>query len=545
MTRRVLVTDKLAEEGLARLRQEPGIAVVVDTRLAQDSALLRQALTEADGIVIRSGTQLTAQVLEGQSRLKAIVRAGVGVDNIDVAAATRRGIVVMNTPGGNTISTAEHTMALLLALARNVAKASESLRAGKWERTKFTGTQLEGKTLGVIGLGRVGLAVAKRAQAFGLTVVGFDPFLAADKALEHGVTSVARLDDLWGRCDFISLHTPLTAETRNLIGARELALMKPTVRLINCARGGLIDESALKDALDSGKAAGAAIDVFEPEPPPADHPLLRHPQVLVTPHLGASTEEAQVSVAIEAARLLCDFLTRGQIRFSVNMPTLDRAEIEDVRLYLDLAWRLGMLHAQMDRGTLKNAKLTYRGEVAHKNTKLITASFAAGLMAAALEEQVNLVNAMALARERGIEIEERAAEAPGDFGTLVQTQVTTERKTYLATGTLFGKQFLRLVRLGSYLLDAHIDGTLLIFTHKDRPGLIGFIGRTLGDEGVNIAQMNVGREEQGGEAIGVVNLDSVPSAQALETVRQHPDILSLSVIKLPPLGAVPAWLGSW
>ncbi len=545
MTRRVLVTDKLAEEGLARLRQEPGIAVVVDTRLAQDSALLRQALTEADGIVIRSGTQLTAQVLEGQSRLKAIVRAGVGVDNIDVAAATRRGIVVMNTPGGNTISTAEHTMALLLALARNVAKASESLRAGKWERTKFTGTQLEGKTLGVIGLGRVGLAVAKRAQAFGLTVVGFDPFLAADKALEHGVTSVARLDDLWGRCEFISLHTPLTAETRNLIGARELALMKPTVRLINCARGGLIDESALKDALDSGKAAGAAIDVFEPEPPPADHPLLRHPQVLVTPHLGASTEEAQVSVAIEAARLLCDFLTRGQIRFSVNMPTLDRAEIEDVRLYLDLAWRLGMLHAQMDRGTLKNAKLTYRGEVAHKNTKLITASFAAGLMAAALEEQVNLVNAMALARERGIEIEERAAEAPGDFGTLVQTQVTTERKTYLATGTLFGKQFLRLVRLGSYLLDAHIDGTLLIFTHKDRPGLIGFIGRTLGDEGVNIAQMNVGREEQGGEAIGVVNLDSVPSAQALETVRQHPDILSLSVIKLPPLGAVPAWLGSW
>jgi D-3-phosphoglycerate dehydrogenase len=545
VTRRVLVTDKLAEEGLARLRQEPGIEVVVDTKLAQDSSLLRQALAEADGIVIRSGTQLTAQVLEGQSRLKAIVRAGVGVDNIDVATATRRGIVVMNTPGGNTISTAEHTMALLLALARNVAKANDSLKSGKWERTKFTGTQLEGKTLGVIGLGRVGLAVAKRAQGFGLTVLGFDPFLAADKALEYGVTSVARLDDLWGRCDFISLHTPLTAETRNLIGARELALMKPTVRLINCARGGLIDEAALKGALDSGKAAGAAIDVFENEPPPADHPLLGHPLVLVTPHLGASTEEAQVSVAIEAARLLSDFLARGQIRFSVNMPTLDRAEIEDVRLYLDLAWRLGMLHAQMDRGTLKNAKLTYRGEVAHKNTKLITASFAAGLMEAALEEQVNLVNAMALARERGIEIEERTAEAPGDFGTLIQTQVTTERKTYLATGTLFGKQFLRLVRLGSYLLDAHIDGTLLIFTHMDRPGLIGFIGRTLGDEGVNIAQMNVGRAEQGGEAIGVVNLDSVPSAQALETVRQHPHILSLSVIKLPPLGALPPWLGAW
>jgi D-3-phosphoglycerate dehydrogenase len=264
--------------------------------------------------------------------------------------------------------------------------------------------------------------------------------------------------------------------------------------------------------------------------------------VLVTPHLGASTEEAQISVAIEAARLLTDFLVRGQIRFAVNMPTFDRAEIEDVQLYLNLAWRLGMLHAQMNRGTLKGAKLTYRGEVAHKNTKLITASFAAGLMEAALEEQVNLVNAVALARERGIEIEERAAEAPGDFATLIQTQVTTERKTYIASGTLFGKQFLRLVRLGSYLLDAHIDGTMLIFTHMDRPGLIGFIGRTLGDEGVNIAQMNVGREDQGGEAIGVVNVDSVPPAQALETVRQHPHILSLSVIKLPPMGAQPPWL---
>jgi D-3-phosphoglycerate dehydrogenase len=541
---RVLVTDTLAEEGLDRLRAEPGIEVVVDTMLAKDPAALRRALAVVDGIAIRSGTQLTLEVLEGQSRLKAIVRAGVGVDNIDVATATRLGIVVMNTPGGNTISTAEHTMALLLALARNVAKADGSLKSGKWERNQFTGTQLEGKTLGVIGLGRVGLAVAHRAQGFGMTVVGFDPFLAADKALEFGVESVARLDDLWGRCDFLTLHTPLTAETRNLIGEREISLMKPTVRIINCARGGLIDEVALAQALDGGKVAGAAIDVFEHEPPPADHVLVRHPRVLVTPHLGASTEEAQVSVAVEAARLLCDFLARGQIRFAVNMIALDRAELEDVRLYLNLAWRLGMLHSQMDRGTLRNARLTYRGEVAHKHTKLITASFAAGLMESALEQQVNLVNATALARERGIVIEERVAEAPGDFGTLIQAEVTTERKTYLASGTLFGKQFLRLVRLGSYLLDAHIDGTLLIFTHMDRPGLIGFIGRTLGDEGVNIAQMNVGREDQGGEAIGVVNLDSVPSTQALETLRQNTNILSLSVIKLPPMGAGPPWLGS-
>jgi D-3-phosphoglycerate dehydrogenase len=541
---RVLVTDKLAEEGLARFKEEPGIEVVVNTKLAQDVPALRQALMEADGIAIRSGTQLTAEVLEGQTRLKAIVRAGVGVDNIDVAAATRRGIVVMNTPGGNTISTAEHSIALLLTMARNVAKANDSLKAGKWERNKFTGSQLEGKTLAIIGLGRVGLAVAKRALAFGMTVVGFDPFMTSEKALEFGIESVASLDDLWSRADFITLHTPLTAETRHLIGARELAMMKPTVRLINCARGGLIDEAALLEALNAGKVAGAAIDVFEPEPPPADHPLIKHPLVVVTPHLGASTEEAQVQVSVEAAKLISDFLVRGQVKFSVNMPTLDRTELDDVRHYLNLAWRLGMLHAQMDRGTIKEARLIYRGEVALKNTKLITASFAAGLMESALVEQVNLVNATALARDRGIAIEEQLTEAPGDFGTLIQTEVTTDRKTYVASGTLFGKQFLRLVRLGSYLLDAHMDGTLLVFTHLDRPGLIGFLGKTLGDEGVNIAQMNVGRVHQGGEAIGVVNLDSVPSEGALERLRTNENILSTSVIKLPAMNALPRWLAN-
>src|SRR3954447_3915776 len=541
-THRVLVTDKLAEEGLALLRAEKDVEVVVDTKLAKDGAALKKALHDADGIAIRSGTQLTAEVLDGQPRLKAIVRAGVGVDNIDVPAATRRGIVVMNTPGGNTVSTAEHTMALMLSLARNVARANDSLKSGKWDRNAFTGTQLEGKTLGIIGLGRVGLAVARRAQGFGMTVLGFDPLLSADKALEHGVESVPRVDELWPRCDFITLHTPLTAETRNIIDARAISQMKPPVRIINCARGGLIDEPALVEALSAGKVAGAAIDVYEPEPPPADLPVIKHPQTVVTPHLGASTEEAQVSVSIEAARLLCDFLTKGQVRFAVNMPTLDRAELEDMRLYLDLAWRLGTLHAQMDRGTLKNARVTYRGEVAHKNTKLLTASFAAGLMETALEQQVNLVNAMSLARDRGLEIEEHAAEAPGDFATLIQSEVTTERKTYVAAGTLFGKQFLRLVRLGYYMLDAHIDGTLMVFTHMDRPGLIGFIGRTMGDHGVNIAQMNVGREQQGGEAIGVVNLDSIPSEEALEAVRKHPHILSLSMIKLPPRGVLPSWL---
>jgi D-3-phosphoglycerate dehydrogenase len=542
MAHRVLVTDKLADEGLDLLKSQPGLEVVVNTKL--DTAGLRAALAEADGIVIRSGTQLTDEVLKDQPRLKVIVRAGVGVDNIDVPSATRQGIVVMNTPGGNTVSTAEHTMALILALSRNVGPANSSLKAGKWERNKFTGTQIGGKTLGIVGLGRVGLAVAKRALGFDMTVVGFDPFLSAERAQELGVESVTRLDDLWSQCDYITLHTPLSAETRHLVGARELAMMKDGVRLINCARGGLIDESALLDALNSGKVAGAAIDAFDPEPPPADHPLVLHPKVLVTPHLGASTEEAQISVAVEAARLLIDYFGRGQIKFSVNMPTLDRAELEEIGTYLDLGRRMGMLHAQMDRGTVKSATLRYRGDVASKNTRLITASFAAGWMESALDEQVNLVNAEVLAKERGIAIIEEKTTDPGDFGSMIQTEVVTERKTYIASATLFGKQFIRLVQLGPYRLDAHLDGTLFIFTHRDVPGLIGFIGTTFGRHGVNIAQMNVGREQPGGEAIGVVNLDSYPSDEALKEVQAHKDITSVSVIRLPASGEAPPWLGS-
>lgn len=544
MAHRVLVTDKLAEEGLELLRAEPGLEVVVDHKLNKDPAALKAALAEADGIVIRSETKLTAAVLDGQSRLKVIVRAGVGVDNIHTPSATRQGIVVMNTPGGNTVSTAELTMALMLALSRNVAPACQSLKAGKWDRGKFTGSQLGGKTLGIIGVGRVGLAVAKRAQGFDMKIVGFDPFLSAERAGELGIEGVSTLDDLLGRCDYITLHTTLSPETRNLIGERELGLMKRGVRLINCARGGLIDEQALAKSIEEGRVAGAAIDVFDPEPPPADHPLIGLPQVLVTPHLGASTEEAQIGVAVEAARLLGDFFGRGQIRFAVNMPTLDKAELEDLRLYLDLGRRLGMLHAQMDRGAARSATLRYRGEVAGKNTRLITASFAAGWMEAALDQQVNLVNAEALAKERGISIVEETTTDTGDFGTMIQAEVSTERKTYVASGTLFGKQFLRLVRLGKYHLDAHLDGTLFVFTHRDAPGLIGFIGTTFGRHGVNIAQMNVGRETPGGEAIGVVNLDSVPSQAAIDEVQAHPDIQSVSLIRLPEAGASPPWLAS-
>jgi D-3-phosphoglycerate dehydrogenase len=471
------------------------------------------------------------------------VRAGVGVDNIDVAAATRKGIVVMNTPGGNTLSTAEQTLALLYALVRHTPAADHSLKQGKWERNKLVGTQLAGKTLGILGLGRIGREVARRALAMDMKVIGYDPFLTAERATQLGIEAAPDRDSVLQRADILTVHVPLTDDTKNLIGERELALMKKGSRLINCARGGLVDERALAAALQSGHLAGAALDVFEAEPPPADHPLLRLPNVVTTPHLGASTVEAQSSVAVEAAQLLIDFLTKGVVQFAVNMAAVDRAELQELRLYIDMARRLGLLHAQMDQGAIKKATLHYRGDVAGKNTRLLTAAFAAGLLETRLAESVNVVNAELLARERGIELVEEKSSVQGDFSTLIKAVVDTEKKTYVAAATLFGNQYLRLVNLGPFHLDAYLDGIMLIFTHRDVPGMIGYIGTIFGKHQVNIAAMTVGRQVPGGEAIGVLNLDNLPSEAALKQVRGHPQITSTCVVRLPPPGEMPAWLG--
>jgi D-3-phosphoglycerate dehydrogenase len=537
---RVLISDKLESPGLDLLRQA---GVELDERPGLTGAALQEALRAADGVIIRSGTHITAAEVDAPGRLRAIVRAGVGVDNIDVAAATRKGIVVMNTPSGNTVSTAEHTIALLLSLARYVPSADQSVHGARWERGKFIGTQLAGKTIGIVGLGRVGREVARRAAGLDMKVVGFDPFLAPDRASQLGIEAVAGLDQLLPRCDFLTVHTPLTDETRNLIGAAELGRMRRGARVINCARGGIINEEALAEALRSGHIAGAALDVFVQEPPPADHPLLKLPNVVVTPHLGASTVEAQASVAREAAQLLIDFLQRGVVQFAVNMAAVDRTELEELRLYVDMAHRLGLLHAQMCQGAIRRAELSYRGEVARRSTKLITAAFAAGLLEYRLAQNVNIVNAELLARERGIEIVEELVPKKGDFSTLIAARVVTEKKPYTAAGTLFGNQFLRLVQLGPYHLDTFMDGVMLIFTHRDLPGLIGYIGTIFGKHQVNIAQMTVGRQMAGGEAIAVLNLDSQPPDEAIQEVRSHPQISSVSVVKLPPAGAMPAWFG--
>ena len=537
---RVLIADKLESAGV-ELLQAAGIEV--ETRLGLKGDELAAALREFDACVVRSQPKITAECLENPGKLRAIARAGVGVDNIDVPAATRKGVVVMNTPGGNTVSAAEHTIALLLALARRVPAADAVMKAGGWDRNKFVGTQVAGKTLGVIGLGRIGREVARRAAGLDMQVIALDPFVTAARAAEMGYTVAASIEELLPKVDFLTIHVPLSDETKSLIGARELSLMKKTARVLNVARGGIVDEQALAEALAAGTIAGAGVDVFSAEPIAADNPLVKAPNVVLTPHLGASTVEAQENVAVEAAQLIADFLLKGQIANAVNMASVDPKELAEVRPYVDLARRLGLLQAQLAHGPIRKATLTYKGELAGRKTRLLTAAFTAGLLEFRLSQGVNLVNAEVMARERGIEIAESSNPKKGDFASLLHTEVETEEGTTVAAGTLFGDQYVRLVQLGPFRMEGYLDGVLLVFTHRDVPGLIGFVGTIFGSHGVNIAQMTVGRQAQGGEAIGILNLDSPPPDEAVAAVKGHPQISNLTVVKLPPAGELPGWLG--
>lgn len=536
---RVIVLDTLAEEGLDLLAAAPDITYEVRTGLKGDD--LRSSLAEFDGAICRSGVKITADALAGNRRLKAIVRAGVGTDNIDKDAATRGGIVVMNTPGGNTLSTAEHTVALLLALSRNLAPAYQSLMAHKWERNKYMGTQVAGKTLGVVGLGRIGVAVAKRAAALEMKVLGYDPLLSRERTLELGIEPVASVDELWPRIDYLTVHTPLTDDTRGLVGTSQIEKMKPGVRLINAARGGIYDEAALVEGLKSGRLAGVALDVFASEPC-TDSPLFNMPGVVCTPHLGASTEEAQTQVAVEAVELLVAYLTTGAIRHAVNVTSLDPKTLASLRGYLDVAYRLGVLMTGLEPRGIKSCRLLYRGEIAEKETKVLTAVFAAGLLQGALEQEVNLVNAELLLRQRGIKLSEESRSEMGAFRSSMTAEVATDEGSHRATGTVFGQHMPRLVSLDDFRLEAYLDGCLLVFRHRDVPGIIGAVGTIFGRHSVNIAQMAVGRATPGGEAVGILNLDSEPSHEALGEVRALPAITSACVVRLPPQGKLPRWL---
>src|SRR5262245_1112319 len=487
---RVLICDQLESAGLDILARA---GIDLDNRPGLKGSDLAAALRAADGAVVRSGTRLTADLLNDPGKLRCVVRAGVGVDNIDVPAATRRGVIVMNTPSGNTVSAAEHTIALLFAVARHVPAADASMKAGKWDRNKFLGSQVAGKTLGVIGLGRIGREVARRAVGLDMTVIGFDPLVTPEKAAEFGIKAVASKEELLPKCDFLTLHIPLLPDTKDFVGPRELAMLPKGARLLNVARGGVVNELALVDALSSGQIAGAGLDVFETEPTPADHPLLKAPNVVLTPHLGASTVEAQEAVAVEAAHLLVDFLTRGVIQCAVNMAAVNRAEMDEMRHFVDLARRLGLFQAQTALGSIRKATLQFRGDLAKRNTRLLAAAFTAGLLERHMADSVNVVNAPVLARERGIEVVTSASESRGDFANLLHAEVETEKGKFIAAGALFGDRFLRLVQVGEDRLDAYLDGILLVFPHQDVPGLIGCPGTESARHGVKTAGMDLSR----------------------------------------------------
>lgn len=532
---RVLITDDLSKAGIKLLSETPGIEVVSLNKPTPDQ--VKEALKSSDAIIVRSATKLTPALLEGQTRLKLIVRAGVGVDNIDLPAATRQGIIVMNTPAGNTTSTAEHTIAMLMALSRFIGPAYASMKEGKWDRKSFTGVQLAGKTIAVVGLGRIGLSVAKRCNALEMHVLGYDPFLSHEKAAENGIELYRDIDELITKCDYLTVHTPFTEETKGLINAERLAKMKKGVRIVNCARGGIVDEAALADAIEKGHVAGAAIDVFVKEPPEPENRLPKLPQVLATPHLGASTDEAQEQVAIEAAELTAAFLTKNEVRCSVNMVSISAQEMEGLRPYLDLGYRLGTLLAQLTRGSnVQGVNLQYKGDAASRPTKMITSAFVTGLMGQAVDE-VNIVNAELIARDKGLNVTTSSISESGPFSTLVSATVVTDKGEQCAAGTTFGNEFLRLVRLNNFPMDAYLDGLLLIYRHKDVPGLIGSIGTVLGKHKVNISSMALGREKNqpGGNAVAILNLDNEPSAAALEEVSKHPDVTGVQLVKLPGL----------
>jgi D-3-phosphoglycerate dehydrogenase len=536
---RIVILDPLSEAGLKLLR---AAGLEVEERPGLKGEQLRQALVEADGAICRSGVKITRDVLEGNSRLKVIVRAGVGVDNIDLEAATRRGIVVMNTPGGNTISTAEHTLALMFALARKICPAYRSLQEGRWERSRYMGTQLYGKVLGVVGLGRVGQAVAERAKALGMRVLGYDPFVSAAKAREWGVELLPNLRDLLPQVDFLTLHVPLSEQTRGMIGRAELALMKRGARIINCARGGIVDEAALLEALESGHLGGVALDVFEKEPCTSS-PLFGREDVVCTPHLGASTEEAQEQVALEAAELVVDYFTQGVVRQAVNSVALDAELLRELGGYLNVAYRLGLLLAQIQGEGISRCRIRYQGEVARRETRLLTAAFAAGLLEQAMDEPVNLVNAEWLLRQRGVELlDERSGEV-GDFSSLITAEVESRDQTTVAAGTLFGTSP-RLVRKRNFYLDAPLEGILLLFEHRDVPGVIGHIGTVFGRHQVNIAGMSVGRQwdRPGGPAVGVLCLDSFPPAEAIREILAHEAMSWAKIVRLPPRHQLPSFL---
>lgn len=530
---RILVADDVSEAGLEPLRSA-GFTVEKRVKLPADELL--RAVRECDGLIVRSETRVTDELMSAAPGLRAVGRAGVGVDNIDVGAATARGIVVMNAPDGNTITTAEHTLALLIALARRVPQANLSLKSGHWDRKSFVGVELRGKTLGIVGLGRIGRVVASRARGFEMNIIAYDPLVAGDQARDLDV-ELAPLDEVFARADFLTVHTPLTSETRGIIGAEAFARMKKGVRIINCARGGLIDEAALYAAITEGRVAGAALDVFEREPPAAGNPLLSLDEVIVTPHLGASTTEAQEGVAVTVAEQLRDYLLSGALRGAVNVPALGAQQLNILQPYIDLAERLGRFQAQSLEGAAREVRLEYAGELVELDAAPVTRAFLAGLLRD-MSARVNAVNAMLIAAERGIAVTASYRRVAGaDFIPPVRATLVTTAGEQTLSGGLFlsigqERREGRMTEIEGFRLEAMPRGHILVIANRDVPGVIGRVGTILGERGVNISRFHLGRRERGGEALAVIEIDMPLDHDTLRALQSIEAVISARVIKL-------------
>ncbi|HEX8643219.1 MAG TPA: phosphoglycerate dehydrogenase [Allosphingosinicella sp.] len=515
---RVLISDPMDPNAVAIFRAN---GVEADERPGLSKEELKAIVGGYDGLAIRSATKVTAEILDAATSLKVIGRAGIGVDNVDIPAATARGIVVMNTPFGNSITTAEHAIALMFALARELPQADASTQAGKWEKNRFMGVELTNKTLGLIGAGNIGSIVADRALGLRMKVVAYDPFLTAERAVAMGVEK-AELAELLARADFITLHTPLTEQTRNILSRENLAKTKKGVRIINCARGGLIDEAALKDALHSGQVAGAALDVFAEEPAKAS-PLFGTPGLVATPHLGASTTEAQVNVAIQVAEQMSEFLTRGGVTNALNMPSLSAEEAPRLRPYMALAEKLGSLVGQVDGLRATGLAIEVEGAAAQLNQKPITGAVLAGYMRV-YSDSVNMVNAPSLARDRGLDVREIRHDREIDYHTLVRVTATTPEGERSVAGTLFGNAAPRLVDIFGIPLEAELEGEMIYIVNEDAPGFIGRLGTTLGEAGVNIGTFHLGRRAAGGEAVALVSVDGHIEPEIVERIEALPGV---------------------
>jgi D-3-phosphoglycerate dehydrogenase / 2-oxoglutarate reductase len=513
---KVLISDKLAQEGIDILNSIDGVEPVVNTGLSEDE--LCDIIGEYDGLIIRSATTVSEKVLAAAKKLKAVARAGVGVDNINIPEATRKGVIVMNTPGGNTTSAAEHTMALMLSLSRNVVPACNSLKAGAWDRKKYTGNQLCGKTLGVIGLGRIGMSVVKMALGFDMKIIGYDPFAVPEIAKEMGVQVVTDLNEIYKKADFISLHIPRNEQTTNMIGADQFKMMKPTARIINCARGGIINEADLYAALEAGQIAGAALDVF-PKEPPTETGFTKYDNCLVTPHLGASTEEAQIEVAVEAAQIIADAIKGGPIRNSLNAPAVSAATPKVVTGYAELAQKIGRLMAATITGPVKSVQVAYRGSIAEKDVSPVTTAFSIGLLQANLDVPVNIVNVGLLAKERGITVDELKNAESKDIASSFTAQVTTDCVKRSITGTVYSEGVARIISIDGYMVEFSPQGPVMVIFNDDKPGVIGAVGTVCGQHGVNICTMGVGQKDEG-TAVLAVSLDKQPGAEAVAQMKK-------------------------